>query len=122
MRKLGTSYESATNGQIAVDKYQQSERRFDYILMGKAWLEAYHQCFSMLTTALDISMPVMDGITASAKIREYEQEKSFPPSVIMAVTGVASAATQQQAFDAGINGYLVKPISLHELKRMMNIK
>lgn len=35
MRKLGSSYTTATNGQIAVDKYQQSERRFDYILMGK---------------------------------------------------------------------------------------
>jgi len=39
MRKLGTSYETATDGQIAVDKYQQSKRRFDYILMGKAWLK-----------------------------------------------------------------------------------
>jgi len=67
-------------------------------------------------------MPVMDGITASAKIREYEQDKGFSPSAIMAVTGVASAATQQQAFDAGINDYLVKPISLHELKRIMNME
>lgn len=76
----------------------------------------------MLINALDISMPVMDGIAASAKIREYEQEKGLSPSVIMAVTGVASAAMQQQAFDAGINDYLVKPISLHELKRIMNIQ
>lgn len=76
----------------------------------------------MLIIMSDISMPVMDGITASAKIREYEHEQGFSPSIIMAVTGVASAATQQQAFDAGINDYLVKPISLHELKRIMNIE
>ena len=34
MRKIGSTYESATDGQIAVEKYQQSQRRFDYVLMG----------------------------------------------------------------------------------------
>lgn len=41
MRKLGSSYDTATNGQIAVDKYQQTQRRFDYILMGKDWLDKH---------------------------------------------------------------------------------
>lgn len=67
-------------------------------------------------------MPVMDGIEASTKIREYEQDNGLQPSTIMAVTGVASATMQQQAFDAGVNDYLVKPISLNELKRLMNIQ
>ena len=39
----------------------------------------------------------------------------------MAVTGVASSGMQQQAFAAGIDDYLVKPLSLHDLKRIMNI-
>lgn len=39
----------------------------------------------------------------------------------MAVTGVASSEMQQQAFAAGIDDYLVKPLSLHDLKRIMNI-
>lgn len=67
-------------------------------------------------------MPVMDGITASSKIRDYEQQKALPPSTIMAVTGVASTTMQQRAFDAGVNDYLVKPISLHYLKRIMDIR
>lgn len=64
----------------------------------------------------------MDGIEASTKIREYEQENGLQPSSIMAVTGVASASSQQKAFDAGVNNYLVKPVSLKDLKRLMNIQ
>ena len=67
-------------------------------------------------------MPVMDGIEASTKIREYEQDNALQPSTIMAVTGVASASSQQKAFDAGVNNYLVKPVSLKDLKRLMNIQ
>ncbi|OJJ36048.1 hypothetical protein ASPWEDRAFT_112101 [Aspergillus wentii DTO 134E9] len=102
MRKIGCSYETATNGLIALEKYQNSKRRFDYVLM-------------------DLSMPVMDGIISSTKIREYEQQHGLPRTTIMAVTGVASATMQEEAYAAGIDDYLVKPISLHELKRIMKV-
>ena len=67
-------------------------------------------------------MPIMDGIVSSSKIREYEEQNSLPRSTIMAVTGVASSSMQQQAFAAGIDDYLVKPLSLHDLKRIMNVE
>ncbi|KAF9890471.1 hypothetical protein FE257_005876 [Aspergillus nanangensis] len=102
MRRIRCSYETATNGQIALDKYKERDGKFDYVLM-------------------DISMPVMDGIVSSSKIREYEEQHKLPRATIMAVTGVASSSMQQQAFAAGIDDYLVKPLSLHDLKRIMNI-
>ena len=40
----------------------------------------------------------------------------------MAVTGVASSSMQERAFDAGVDDYLIKPLSLNELKRIMNVK
>lgn len=66
-------------------------------------------------------MPVMDGLTATTKIREYEKENNIPEACIMAVTGVASAEMQQQAQLAGIDDYVVKPVSLQTLRKMMNI-
>ncbi|KAL4890652.1 hypothetical protein BDV59DRAFT_209602 [Aspergillus ambiguus] len=102
MRRIGCSYETATNGEIALDKYKARNGQFDYVLM-------------------DISMPVMDGIKSSSKIREFEEHNSLRRAAIMAVTGVASSGMQQQAFAAGIDDYLVKPLSLHDLKRIMNI-
>ncbi|EAW09053.1 response regulator [Aspergillus clavatus NRRL 1] len=103
MRRIGCSYETAINGLDALEKYQKTPRPFNYVLM-------------------DISMPVMDGISATNKIREHEEEQSLPRSAIMAITGVASTGMQQQAFAAGIDDYLVKPLSLHDLKRVMNIE
>ncbi|KAE8383816.1 hypothetical protein BDV26DRAFT_1819 [Aspergillus bertholletiae] len=102
MRKIGCSYETASNGLAALEKYKTCAGQFDYVLM-------------------DISMPIMDGIVSSGKIREYEEQNSLPRRTIMAVTGVASSSVQQQAFAAGIDDYLVKPLSLHDLKRIMNI-
>jgi CheY-like chemotaxis protein len=66
-------------------------------------------------------MPIMDGLVASSKIREYEKENNLMPSYIMAVTGVASPGFQQEASAVGIDKYLIKPTSLHELKLLMNI-
>ncbi|KAJ5099052.1 hypothetical protein N7532_006053 [Penicillium argentinense] len=98
MRKIGCTYETASNGLIALEKYKASNLRFDFVLM-------------------DISMPVMDGLVSTNKIRQFEKETGLPPSYIMAVTGVASDTMQQQALAAGINHYLIKPLSLLELKR-----
>lgn len=124
-RKLGCSYESATNGLIALETYKTSEKRFDYVLMGGCIspLCSFSLFCSFLADSIfsDLSMPVMDGVTSSSKIREFEKENRIPPSCIMAITGVASAEMQQQARSAGIDDYLVKPVSLQALRKVMKI-
>jgi hypothetical protein len=35
MRKIGCPYETASNGQIAVEKYKAARPQFDYVLMGE---------------------------------------------------------------------------------------
>lgn len=37
----------------------------------------------------------------------------------MAITGVASDTMQQAALTAGVDDYLVNPLSLHKLKKLM---
>jgi CheY-like chemotaxis protein len=64
-------------------------------------------------------MPVMDGIVATNEIRLFEEERSLLRSRIMAVTGVASTDMQQRAKAAGIDDYLVKPVSLVALKKVI---
>ncbi|KAJ5297889.1 hypothetical protein N7508_008138 [Penicillium antarcticum] len=102
MRKINCSFDTASNGLIALEKYKSSLYHYDFILM-------------------DISMPVMDGLVSTSRIREYEKENNLSPSCIMAITGVASTGFQQQASTVGINKYLIKPTSLRELKLLMNI-
>lgn len=66
-------------------------------------------------------MPVMDGIVSTSQIRRYEKKNGLIPSRIIAVTGLGSADHQQQAVGAGVDEYLVKPVSLHGLKKVMRI-
>ncbi|KAL7655671.1 hypothetical protein ACMYSQ_007614 [Aspergillus niger] len=102
IRKIGCSYDTASNGLLALNTYKEATRRHDLILM-------------------DISMPVMDGIVATDHIRRYEKKNGLIPSRIIAVTGLGSADRQQQALSAGVDEYLVKPVSLHGLKKVMRI-
>ena len=98
MQKINCSYDTAHNGLVALEKY----KSYDFVLM-------------------DISMPVMDSLVSTTKIREFEREHNAKPSCIMAVTGVSSAGFQHQAITAGIDNYLIKPLSLRALKTLMNI-
>jgi CheY-like chemotaxis protein len=73
-------------------------------------------CLIASLTFVDISMPVMDGITASKRIREFEEENKLRRSTIMAVTSITCSEKQEQAFAAGMDDYLVKPLSLRDLR------
>lgn len=65
-------------------------------------------------------MPVMDGLVATKKIREHERQNSLDSSCILAVTAVASNDTQEAALNAGVDDYLVKPLSLNRLREIMH--
>jgi signal transduction histidine kinase/CheY-like chemotaxis protein len=80
---------SAENGLIAVEKMK--EQDFDLILM-------------------DLQMPIMDGFTASAKIREFN---TITP--IIAMTASTSADVQTKVYECGINDYCSKPLHPNNL-------
>jgi DNA-binding response OmpR family regulator len=61
---------------------------------------------------LDMMMPEMTGFEVLKHLRNHESTRDVP--VIM-LTGVADRARIQQALDAGINFYIVKPFNLHDL-------
>ena len=99
-------YCEAMNGIEAFEAYKSEAlsstpptRPFDFILM-------------------DISMPIMDGLTSTRSIRKFEKEHDLPRSHIVALTGLASAQDQQDAQDAGVDMYLVKPVKFADVKRI----
>ncbi|KAL4733188.1 hypothetical protein BDV11DRAFT_210397 [Aspergillus similis] len=102
MSKLSYQHATATNGLIAFNEYKESPDSFSMVLM-------------------DISMPLMDGIDATRHIRAYEREKRLTPVKIFAVTGIGSAAMQQEALMAGVDEYLVKPLSLGQLGKLIKV-
>jgi len=106
MKRNTYMYTTATNGREAVDAFQASPKRFDYVLM-------------------DISMPIMDGLTATRLIRAYEKEEGreiggvWKPTVVVALTGLASEEARNEAFTSGVNQFLVKPVRLKDVKDLV---
>lgn len=68
----------------------------------------------------DISMPVMDGLEAARHIRAHEKSNALAPAYIVALSGLASAHTQQDAFASGIDLFLTKPVPLKELGEILS--
>ncbi len=65
-------------------------------------------------------MPVMDGISATKKIREMKGLLGQTP--IIGLTANAMAGDELEMRSAGMNGYLAKPVRLEQLKQALSSK
>ncbi|MEZ9701372.1 ATP-binding protein [Vibrio sp. 10N.261.46.E12] len=95
LEQAGYEYLIASNGQEAVDVITQGAQ-FDAILM-------------------DCMMPVMDGITATRAIRQWEADQQITPLPIIALTASVLEEDIKDCFEAGMNAYLPKPYKSHQL-------
>jgi len=68
---------------------------------------------------MDIQMPVMSGIESTKNILEYEQNKGLKHTPIIAVTANSSRKNMGEYLEAGMDGFLGKPIRLDKLKEMI---
>lgn len=59
---------------------------------------------------MDVQMPVVNGLTATARIREAEHKFNRTPTPILAVTANAMAGDRETYMAAGMTGYVTKPI------------
>lgn len=85
------------NGREAVAAWQQES--FDLILM-------------------DIQMPEMDGIQATAEIRRVEAARGGHTPII-ALTAYAMSGDKDRFLQAGMDGYLAKPITVDQLRELL---
>ncbi|KAK8864479.1 hypothetical protein IAR55_001729 [Kwoniella newhampshirensis] len=121
LKKKGFEHAEAVDGQAGVEMFESTPTNYwDVILM-------------------DISMPVMNGHQATREIRKIEAARrhnpleipivpppgrpvSLPPTKVVqarvkifALTGLATQDDKREAFGSGVDGYLVKPVSLSSL-------
>ena len=66
---------------------------------------------------MDLQMPVMGGIDATRAIRANFNLKKQP--AIIAMTGHALVGVKEECREAGMNGFLTKPVSLDDFRRVI---
>jgi len=89
LHQIGVEPVVVENGEEAIKAWQEGD--WDVILM-------------------DMQMPVMDGLTATRRIREVEAIAGRAPTPIIALTANAMSHQIQQCVAAGMNGHIAKPI------------
>ena len=67
---------------------------------------------------MDVQMPHMDGYEATREIRALDNETASIP--IIAMTANAFDEDRKKAFDAGMNGYISKPVNINTLLQTLH--
>ena len=99
--RCGASVEKAWDGSEAVE-------------LVKARPEGYYAIIFM-----DIQMPKMDGYEATRQIRQLEQDEGRKRTPIVAMSANAFSEDVSKAYGAGMDDYITKPMSLQEIKRVL---
>lgn len=99
LEKLGCSVDIAENGEVALKKIRTDV--YDLILM-------------------DLQMPGMDGLTAAHEIRRIEVTEALKMTPIVAMTAHVLDEDRILAKKAGMQDFLIKPVSADEFQRVLS--
>ena len=101
LRECGFRVDTAENGAVAVEKIRTAAPGdYDLVLM-------------------DVQMPVMDGYTATQKIRALD-DPALANLPIIAMTANAFDEDRRSALESGMNGFLSKPIVIGDLVQTLH--
>jgi len=98
LQKLGCTVDIAENGDEAIQKIRAA--KYDLILM-------------------DLQMPGMDGLSATYEIRRIEIMEALKMTPIVAMTAHVLDEDRTQAHNAGMQDFLIKPVSIDEFQRIL---
>jgi len=94
LERLGLAHVAAGNGEEGVARF--AESRPSLVLM-------------------DLSMPVMDGLDATRRIRDLERERALPRTPIIGLTAHAIQGDRERCLDSGMDDYMSKPVEIDRL-------
>ena len=99
LNQLGYDCDIANNGNEGFDAWQSQD-------------------YSLILT--DCHMPELDGYEMTKKIRVLENEKGLSEVPVIAVTGAAMQGDKENCYTFGMNDFISKPITLNNLKSVLN--
>jgi PAS domain S-box-containing protein len=109
--------DNATNEMLAVALLEKAGHTVATAHNGKEALAALaNRCFDVVL--MDVQMPEMDGFEATAHIRKQERATGGHVPIV-AMTAHAMKGDRQRCLDAGMDGYVCKPIQAAELHQAL---
>ncbi|HNC04339.1 MAG TPA: response regulator, partial [Agitococcus sp.] len=104
LNELRIEPQLANNGAEAIELISQHHEHLDVVLM-------------------DCEMPILDGLEATRKIREWEKVHAKPHLPIIALTAHALPEYKERCLAVGMTDYLSKPLLLEQLmNKLLNIQ
>ena len=85
----------------------------------ESWLAADIAGAPYDAVLMDVQMPKLDGIEATKRIRAREAENGARRTTILALTANTLAEDRAACFDAGMDGFLVKPLDRDKLAQAL---
>jgi signal transduction histidine kinase/CheY-like chemotaxis protein len=98
LERLGLTVEVADNGEVALEKM-------------------HGNVFAMVL--MDCQMPVLDGYSATRRLREIEGAQGKPRTPVIAMTAHAMAGDRERCLQAGMDDYLAKPLDRQLLEETL---
>lgn len=85
---------------------------------GASALELFRQgCFDLVF--MDIEMPVMNGLAATASIRSLEEASGLPAVPIIVVSAFCDPEHQARSRQAGATAHVAKPVAFDPLRQIV---
>ena len=98
LERLGLTVDLADNGEVALE------------MLGK-------QTYAMVL--MDCQMPILDGYSATRRLREIESEQGKPRIPVIAMTAHAMSGDRERCLQAGMDDYLSKPLDRQLLEQTL---
>jgi CheY-like chemotaxis protein len=103
------------NSRIALRILERAGYEADAVPNGKEAIAALDRA-SYDMVLMDVQMPEMDGLEATAMIR-LQERGGRPKTPIVAMTANAMLGDRERCLAAGMDDYISKPVNIHELYR-----
>jgi signal transduction histidine kinase/CheY-like chemotaxis protein len=101
--KLGVDIESATNGQIAIEKYKKSITS----------IRPYQIIF------MDENMPIMGGVEATKNILEIEKKNRYLHIPIIGLSGDSTEEHRTKCIEVGMDDSITKPVHIKDISNIL---
>lgn len=111
--------DNLVNCEVAIDMLEELGYQVEAVHDGDQAIKVFDPAIHALIL-MDCEMPVMNGFTATTRLRENENRLKITPTPIVALTAHAVTGARDKCFACGMDDFLSKPFSMKTLQLILH--